>query len=134
MAHAANTVTVNATEDLVDILEVADLLDNEYWSFCPDDALTEVATYTQFELGPEARLPAGTTVLMEYLWGWGPGGITRPTDYQVVLPAGAPVKHIVHFMMSVYQHRLRMNDAAGRYLFIEQVSMKDGVCVIDWGT
>jgi hypothetical protein len=133
MTHAAILVTIDPDEP-INVLEVADILDNEYWKFCADDPSEEQPTFDEFDLGPEFILPAGTVVQTEYLWGWGSSGVSEPTDYQITLPRAAPVKYVVHFLLSAYHDRLKQQGVAGRFLYIEQVSMRDGVCMIDWGT
>lgn len=133
------------------LLKVDNLLDNEYWRFCADDVTDETGrfleddelTYDNFELGPDAVLPAGTVVFMDHLWGWyddtegdtNLGMLTTPTDYMLELPKAATVKHVVHVLLSIYHQHLQDQEAAGRYYFIEAVREKEnGVVEIIWGT
>ena len=133
MTHAAKMIEIDP-DVLINVFEVEDVLDNEHWKFCSDDPSEEEPTFEQFELGPDAILPEGTVVEIDYLWGFSPSGTSAPTDYRIVLPKAAPVKYVVHFLLSAYHDLLERQGIRGRFLFIEQVSMRDGVCMIDWGT
>jgi hypothetical protein len=128
------------------LLDVNDVYTNEYWCFCPDNT-TDVdgrfledseLTYDLFDLGPDAILPAGTTVVMPYLWGWrggDVGGMTSPVDYEITLPKAATVSRIVHIILSQYYAAQEVQDAGGRFYFIEGVTQReDGKVEIVWGT
>jgi hypothetical protein len=133
------------------LLAVDNTLDNQYWRFCADDVVDETGrflnddelTYENFDLGPDAILSEGTKVVMPYLWGWydRPEGnanleaLTPATDYEVVLPKAATVRHVVHVILSQYHEQMQVNDASGRYFFIEAVrEVQPGVVEIVWGT
>jgi hypothetical protein len=133
MTHAAKMIVIDP-EEKINVVEVSDLLDNSVWRFCSDDPSEEEPTFELFELGPDAVLAEGTVVEIDYLWAFTSEGVSEPTDYQITLPRDATVKHVVHFLLSAYHDQLNKQGVAGRFLFIEQVSMRDGVCMIDWGT
>ncbi len=133
------------------LLNVESTLDNEYWRFCADNVMDETGrfledeelTYEEFDLGPDAILPAGTKVVMAHLWGWydqtegntNLGVLTPATDYEVVLPKAATVRHVVHVILSQYYTQMQANDAGGRFYFIEAVhEVEPGVVEIIWGT
>jgi hypothetical protein len=124
------------------LLNVESTLDNQYWRFCADDVVDEL-TYENFDLGPDAILAEGTKVVMPYLWGWydrtegntNLEALTPATDYEVVLPKAATVRHVVHVILSQYHEQMQVNDAAGRYFYIEAVrETQPGVVEIVWGT
>lgn len=124
------------------LLNVDSVLDNAYWRWCPDEVTDETGrfleddelTYEQFELGPDYVLPAGTTVVMPYLWGYGKDGTTSPVDYEVTLPKAATVSRVVHIILSQYFVTLEAQGAGGRFHFIEQVKEENGRVEIVWGT
>lgn len=136
------------------LLNVESTLDNQYWRFCADDVVDETGrfleddelTYEHFDLGPDAILPEGTKVVMTHLWGWSDSvrngtmtgsdsPLTPATDYEVVLPKAATVRHVVHVILSQYHEQMQVNDAGGRYFFIEAVrEVQPGVVEIVWGT
>jgi hypothetical protein len=126
------------------LLDVDNVLDNEYWRWCPDDTTDETGrfleddelTYEKFELGPDYVLPAGTTVVMPYLWGWmDEGGMTAPVDFEITLPKAATVSRIVHIILSQYYAAQEAQDAGGRFYYIEGVTQReDGKVEIVWGT
>jgi len=96
------------------LLNVADLFDNEYWRFCPDRVMDnngrfledDEFCYDDFDLGPEAVLPAGTLVRMDHLWGWYDvdegntnfGGLPPATDF--VINTCKTKKRVVDFTSS----------------------------------
>ena len=141
MAHASITVTVDPLEPIA-LLNVSNVLDNEYWRWCADEVMDDTGrflrdeelTYEQFEYGPDAVLPEGTTVRMEYLWGHGDLQLTKPKDYVVTLNRAAPASRVVHVLLSAYAADVEAQGATMRFYFIEQVSEKDGEIVIAWGT
>ncbi len=118
------------------LVEVDDVLDNQFWRFCADDPMSDEATYEQFTMGPEAVIPAGTTVVITHLWGWNrQGGLTDPVDYELVLSEDTLVKQIVHMMLSRYQNEMDVNHADGRFYFIEEVIPVDDKKVeVVWGS
>lgn len=133
MAHAAETVVIEPLIPMA-LLDVGDVLDNRYWKFCSDDPLAEALTYEEFAYGPDAILPAGTTVRIEYLWGFGETVHTKPKDYVVTLPKAATVSRAVHVLLSEYYATVESEGGSGRFFFIEQVHEKDGEIVVEWGT
>lgn len=143
MTHAATLVQIDPFAP-IGMLDVSNVLDNEYWRFCADKVMDEndrflpdeELTYEEFDLGPDYVLPAGTRVQIEYLWGWlnDNGGVSAPTDYEVTIPGPAKVSHVVHFLLSYYHGSLNREGTEGRFLFIENVTEKDGVVQIHWGT
>ena len=141
------THTIDALAPIA-LLDVDNVLENEYFRFCADEVMAadgrfledDELTYENFELGPEAILPAGTTVVMPYLWGWfqaesEAGGMTAPVDYEVTLPKAATVKRVVHVILSAYYAAQEAQGAGGRYFYIEAVTQReDGKVEIVWGT
>lgn len=133
------------------LLDVDNLLDNQYWRFCADTVTApdgrflkdEELTYEEFEMGPEYILPAGTKVVMPHLWGWydktegntNLGSLTPATDFVLELPKAAAVKYAVYVILSQYHEQLQNQNAGGRYYFIEEVrENKNGEVEIVWGT
>lgn len=126
------------------LFDVDNVLDNEYWRWCADEVMTddgefipeEFLTYDKIGIPPGTILPAGTTVVMPYLWGHGnEGGMTDPTDYEVTLDKAATVTRVVHVILSQYWADAEEMDAVGRFFFIEEVLRQpDGKIQISWGT
>ena len=130
-----NLVIVIAATAPIALLDVEDVLDNQHWKFCQDDGPDDdVVSYDEFEMGPDFILMAGTTVRINHLWGWTETGLTEPTDYLITIPTAATVKHVVHVMLSHYHGALNALDHEGRFFYIEQVSGRNGVVEITWGT
>ena len=108
-------------------------LSNEAYTFCEDVREAEgPATFEDFDLGPEAILPAGTTFVISGLWGY--DDAERMTDaktYRYTVGRAATVREVVKVMLSVYH-----NDVTyGRFFFIENVTQReDGTVEIIWGT
>ena len=139
------TQTIDATQPL-QLIEITDYLDNQFWKFCADEVMNENGeflsdnelTYNRFNLGPNEILPAGTTVRIPYLWGFGDTGLSTPTDYVLTVPEGstnATVKHVVYVMLSQYHVELQKQGASPRFYFVEQVTeTADGVIEITLGT
>jgi hypothetical protein len=117
------------------LLDVADVLDNQHWKFCQDDPDADTATYGEFEMGPDFILMTGTTVRINHLWGFLPqAGLSDAADYQITIPTAASVKHVVHVLLSQYHHDMDKLGSDGRFYYIEQVSGRNGVVEIVWGT
>lgn len=129
-----NLVVVIAATAPIALLDVDDVLDNQHWKFCTDDPDQDEPTYDEFEMGPDFILMAGTTVRINHLWGWTETGLTEPTDYLITIPTAASVKHVVHVLLSHYHGSLNAMGHGGRFFFIEQVTDKNGVVEIVWGT
>lgn len=141
------TTTIDALAPIA-LLDVDNVLDNQYWSWCPDTVMDDAGgfledadlTYTEFEIGPGAILPAGTTVVMPYLWGWSEIAVSSlhmsaPVDYEITLPKAASVKHVVRVILSAYYAAQEAQGATGRYFYIEAVTAReDGKVEIVWGT
>jgi hypothetical protein len=136
------TITIDADAPVA-MLDVSNTLDNGYWQFCADSVMDENGTflaesdytYDEFELGPDAILPAGTKIFMSHLWGWKEQGLTEAQDWEIVIPRDATVKHVVHVLLSEYHASLNAGGAEGRFYYIEEVKARDeGVVEIVWGT
>ena len=130
-----NTLVVIDAALPIALLNVSDVLDNQHWKFCADDPDQDEPTYDEFEMGPDFILMEGTTVQIDHLWGFlDAGDLSTPTDYQITIPKSSTVKHVLHVLLSQYHHHMDAQDAEGRFLYIEQVSGRNGVVEITWGT
>lgn len=125
------------------LLDVDNVLDNELFKWCADEVMDSEGnfledkdlTYANFEITPATLLPAGTTVVMPYLWGYGARDMTKPTDYKVTLPSDATAAHVVHVILSAYHGELEAAGGSGRFFFIEEVRVNDnGDVEVSWGT
>lgn len=150
MSTVSNTFIINPLSPM-ELLIVESTLDNEYWLFCADEVSDDNGrfleddelTYDEFDLGPDAVLPAGTMVVMPHLWGWHVStegdtnfGIqTAVNDFIIEIPKAATVQHVVYVILSQYYKHMNNQNASGRFFFIENVrEVKPGVVEIIWGT
>lgn len=150
---AANTFMITKTDAMIPmaLLNVDNLLDNQYWRFCADRVMDDTGrfleddelTYDDFDLGPEAILAEGTLVRMPHLWGWydategdtNLGILTPATDFIIELPKAATVKHVVYVLLSQYYEQMQFQNAGGRFYFIENIrEVAPGQVEIIWGT
>lgn len=132
--EARRTVSIDVTQPCA-VVEVDDLIDNQHWQWCEDDVDALVPTYNDFPYGPDDIVPAGKTVVIEYLWGFGDDGLTEPVNYSVTLPTDAEMKRVLHLLLSCYHDEVQRAGAGGRFFFIEGVvEREDGTIEIVWGT
>lgn len=123
------------TETKVALLDVEDVLDNEYFRFCSDDPLADETTFNEFSIKPHDVLPAGTTIRMDYLWAHTAKGPGPVYDYEVTLPKAASLSRVVHVMLSFYWQDMEEQNFAPRFYFIENaVRDEQGRVQIAWGT
>lgn len=126
------------------LLDVDNDLDNGVYKWCADEITDETGrylrddelTYDQFAYGPEYILPAGTTVRMDYLWGYSEDGMTDVVDYEITIPRAASLKYVVKVILSVYHGQMQEKpDGSGRFYFIEGIAVdEDGVFNVHFGT
>ena len=123
MTYMTNPITSatlrKITETKVALLDVEDVLDNEYFRFCSDDPIAHEETFHDFTIKPYDVLPAGTTIRMEYLWAHTAKGPGPVYDYEVTLPKDATLYRVVHVMLSIYWRDMEKQNFAPRFYFIE---------------
>lgn len=114
------------------IFSQMDMLANPLYQFCSDDPMTDRSTYRKFEYGPHYVLDSGSTIRMDYLWGWDENDqMTEPKDYQITLPKESTVKYAVAILMCEYHNDVEN----GRYYYVEAIVKKeDGTFVVYLGT
>lgn len=130
----SNPIVTIDTSKPVSLVEVDDVMDNSFWKFCTDNPMSDDDTYEDFDIKPLDTLDAGTTVVIRHLWGHGDQGMTQSTDYTVTLDKSATMQRAVYVLLSRYHTDMVSIDGFGRYYFVEQATMVNGVVEITLGT
>ena len=126
-------VTIDATKP-VSLVEVDDVMNNQFWKFCTDDPMSDVDAYTEFDIAPNQVLAAGTTVVIHHLWGHSPLGMTESADYEVTLTKDATMERAVYVILSRYHADMNHIGGTGRFYYVEQATMVGEAVKITLGT
>lgn len=137
------TKIIDATQPIA-LLNVDNVLDNSQYRWCADEVegadgrwlRDDELTYEKFEYGPDYVVPAGSTVRLDYTWGFTDAGMSGIIDYEITIPKSATMKHIVYVILSVYHGDMQNHSGGcGRFYFIESVERKaDSSFHIHFGT